>query len=82
MLLHPRAADLARDPIRVLGRLEVEDEDQVRVVDPDETGGEPSGVDHPLQPRPCSSHRFVTDRLAQVEVVDDDVHEPHPNSPK
>src|SRR5437762_7164597 len=69
VVAHPGAADFACDAISVLWRVEVEQQDEVRVVDLGHAGCEPACVDH-LSRRvlECFPGR-VGHGIAKVEVM-------------
>lgn len=76
MLAHPRSSDLARNAICVFRQGEQEDEDQVRIVNLRNMSREPARIDNSLHGLASCLHRRVGHWVAQVQVVDDDVHEP------
>ena len=78
VLAHPRSSDLARNAIRVFRQGEPEDQDQVRIVNLCEVSREPAGIDNTLHSLPRCLHRRIRYWIAQMEVVDDDMHKPDP----
>jgi len=76
VLAHPRSSDLARNAICVFRQGEQEDEDQVRIVNLRNMSREPARIDNSLHGLASCLHRRVGHWVAQVQVVDDDVHEP------
>jgi len=74
VLPHPGSADLASDPIRVFGGLELQDQDEMPLVDLDDARSEGARVDdHPNSIRHRAQGR-IGRRIPQAQVVDDDVH--------
>jgi hypothetical protein len=76
VLAHPRSSDLARNAICVFRQGEQEDEDQLRIVNLRNMSREPARIDNSLHGLASCLHRRVGHWVAQVQVVDDDVHEP------
>lgn len=75
VLSHPGPADFACDAIRILGGCELEDQDQVRLIDLRDAGSECPCIDHELHPLSRRLDGRVRHRLAEMEVVGDDVHQ-------
>ena len=70
-----RTSDVARNTFGVVRSGEREDEDEMKVIDFGDLGRERAGVDDTLHPGARCTHRRVRQRLAQLQMVDDDVHD-------
>jgi hypothetical protein len=80
VLAHPRAADLGGYTVGVLGGCELEDEDEVRVVDPNDLRGCRACVDDARRKVAERLRRLLGERVAQVQMVDDDRHAADPTA--
>jgi hypothetical protein len=74
VLSHPRPADLPRDAVRVFRRGELEDQDEMPLVHSCDPSRERACIDDKLHPLRRCLHGRIRHRIAEVKMVDHDVH--------
>jgi hypothetical protein len=75
VLAHPGPANIACDSIRVFRLGEQEDQDEMPVIDLRDLSRERARIDDKPHSFPRCLRGRVGERVAQVQVIDDDMHE-------